>query len=415
MVSMISMFQSLFSWMFFSKMFSGVWLLRRYAGFNPCSLGCFSRSKQPGSPYLERFVSILVLLDVFLEGKRGRYGDIGVSVSILVLLDVFLEDYYGEGTCRKEASFNPCSLGCFSRSRRAKWPAVHPFLVSILVLLDVFLEVWSLSWCPLGHPVFQSLFSWMFFSKGKTAACKARLILFQSLFSWMFFSKKNISHKYRKCSESFNPCSLGCFSRRVQRFSAGRKGFCFNPCSLGCFSRSLPDHIIRCFQILFQSLFSWMFFSKPHCWVHTLPVPRWGFNPCSLGCFSRRAAPAPMRRSRTVSILVLLDVFLEGEIDEQNKKDLQVSILVLLDVFLEGGSRSRQSQGPGCFNPCSLGCFSRSSQNQIGVSSGKVSILVLLDVFLEVERKVIWTRDEKVSILVLLDVFLEVFPKRWRN
>ena len=50
------------------------------------------------------------------------------------------------------------------------------------------LEVYKLClvrWCYR----FQSLFSWMFFSKGGTITLQFELWLFQSLFSWMFFSK----------------------------------------------------------------------------------------------------------------------------------------------------------------------------------------------------------------------------------
>ena len=132
-------FQSLFSWMFFSKLPSPAFLERTFC-FNPCSLGCFSRSHRGACRQDSRYtVSILVLLDVFLEGPRMRGYPRGYRVSILVLLDVFLEEesYVGGFTFRR---------------------------VSILVLLDVFLEV-AISGVFGANFLFQSLFSWMFFSK----------------------------------------------------------------------------------------------------------------------------------------------------------------------------------------------------------------------------------------------------------
>jgi len=183
-------------------------------------------------------VSILILMDVFLEGRHDHAPVWTVVVSILVLLDVFLEGYCrGVGhrrvmfqslfswmffskpwSCRPGfspwCSFNPCSLGCFSRSLanpgRRDMPALgfnpcslgcfsrstmlqrgrpQMYRVSILVLLDVFLEV-----------AISGVFGANF--------------LFQSLFSWMFFSKSSRRLPTRQPIYCFNPCSLGCFSRR---------------------------------------------------------------------------------------------------------------------------------------------------------------------------------------------------------
>ena len=60
---------------------------------------------------------------------------------------------------------------------------------------------------------------------------------------------------------SFNPCSRGCFARRVCEVIEIRSGLGFNPCSRGCFARS----VVRSLLV-----------------VITLR-----FNPCSRGCFAR--------------------------------------------------------------------------------------------------------------------------------
>jgi len=85
-------------------------------------------------------VSILVLVDVSLEGSERRIRIGCRLVSILVLVDVSLE-----GTLR-----NTC--------KRTLW-------VSILVLVDVSLEVRGDAGLAGLQAVFQSLFSWMFRSK----------------------------------------------------------------------------------------------------------------------------------------------------------------------------------------------------------------------------------------------------------
>ena len=182
-------FQSLFSWMFFSKI--GV-----------------SRRIFPSI-----LVSILVLLDVFLEASYTGCDLPCHSVSILVLLDVFLE-----------ASYTGCDLPCHSVSILVLLDVFlevgnsdlvsHPSRVSILVLLDVFLEdcmsikrilvIRSFNPCSLG------CFSRSRLIMGQTDLC----LVFQSLFSWMFFSKNDL-RDLKNHPSSFNPCSLGCFSRRI--------------------------------------------------------------------------------------------------------------------------------------------------------------------------------------------------------
>ena len=66
--------------------------LRKNGGFNPCCAGCSSGSLYRKKPHtLNFFVSILVVLDVVLEGGRHYRILSRTRVSILVVLDVVLE------------------------------------------------------------------------------------------------------------------------------------------------------------------------------------------------------------------------------------------------------------------------------------------------------------------------------------
>ena len=136
-------FQSLFSWMFSSKTGETMVFHRLIPCFNPCSLGCFPRSPSLRIVHPGGMVSILVLLDVFLEEDACPCCRRECTVSILVLLDVFLEvdlpptqcfllwefqslfswmfssKYVAIAERRLEKGFNPCSLGCFPRSCNA--------------------------------------------------------------------------------------------------------------------------------------------------------------------------------------------------------------------------------------------------------------------------------------------------------
>src|SRR5208283_3447607 len=108
---------------------------------------------------------------------------------------------------------------------------------------------------------------------------------FQSLFSWMFRSKSRRS-QYRYCRSRFNPCSRGCFARRIY---TRREIERYNPVSiLVLVDVSLEVEYIATIKeiYLFKSLFSWMFRSK-------------------------RGIVGESRTGRCVSILVLVDVSLE--------------------------------------------------------------------------------------------------------
>ena len=158
---------------------------------------------------------------------------------------------------------------------------------------------------------------------------------------------------------------------------------------------------------VFQSLFCWMLF-----WKNTF------FNSGILYA--------------VVSILILLDVILEGYWFLLPVPLKQVSILILLDVILEDSTAIphkhqsikfqslfcwmlfwklasiRPIQRTVCFNPYFVGCYSGSNSkfhdwNPIRI----VSILILLDVILEDSQGKQKGISHVVSILILLDVILE--------
>ena len=111
----------------------------------------------------------------------------------------------------------------------------------------------------------------------------------------------------------FNPCSRGCFARRPSHPSSRPAGYCFNPCSRGCFARRFHN-------------------------LHTEKIVSLRFNPCSRGCFARRIYCATQAQDRNVSILVLVDVSPEGPVTDSYTPSPTVSILVLVDVSPEAAA-----------------------------------------------------------------------------
>ena len=160
-------------------------------------------------------------------------------------------------------------------------------------------------------------------------------------------------------SDSFNPCSLGCFPRSVLLTGNEKIKASFNPCSLGCFPRRVNmmnrDHPSK----RFQSLFSWMFSSK-FARIRASSSSSC-FNPCSLGCFPRSFSFGSVHFSITFQSLFSWMFSSKSYNQGDYKKSAPVSILVLLDVFLEVPRRSCfPVSAIVSFNPCSLGCFPRS-------------------------------------------------------
>ena len=135
--------------------------------------------------------------------------------------------------------------------------------------------------------------------------CVAHLLSFQSLFSWMNFSKWGTVSQYRNI---LVVSILVLLDEFLEEFASWNIG--------------LPYQ--------FQSLFSWMNFSK--CGISRL-----------------------MLRKGDVSILVLLDEFLEDLAIFCCRVISRVSILVLLDEFLEGSRGDLSFIFQYSFNPCSLG------------------------------------------------------------
>ena len=85
------------------------------------------------------------------------------------------------------------------------------------------------------------------------------------------------------------------------------------------------------------------------------------FNPCCAGCSSGSCAiPFDGVQPVRVSILVVLDVVLEGKPRHLHPLCRGVSILVVLDVVLEAEEWWCNFVGSFCFNPCCAGCSSGS-------------------------------------------------------
>jgi len=142
--------------------------------------------------------------------------------------------------------FNPCSLGCFPRSRFGQLHHWQPH---------------SFNPCSLGcfprrhaaqsiqcqyHPQFQSLFSWMFPSKIVRLCQLGVVVHVVSILVLLDVSlEDHISTRLRRHFTCFNPCSLGCFPRSWQYYNGATyvgnlgQNTCFNPCSLGCFPRRM--------------------------------------------------------------------------------------------------------------------------------------------------------------------------------
>ena len=229
-------------------------------------------------------VSILVLLDVVLQVDTVCVVVPEALVSILVLLDVVLQVIARKSGCSQPNSFNPCSIGCCSsRPQETLLNAIgksfNPCSIGCCssskgAFIDNNLIIW-----------FQSLFYWMLFFKKTQIPPWRDWTKFQSLFYWMLFFKMD-EEVNRLVSEGFNPCSIGCCSSRNGRTII-----------TGRFKK-------------FQSLFYWMLFFKLQ---------------------GRHDAG----KSQRVSILVLLDVVLQGRYHMSIACVPSVSILVLLDVVLQ--------------------------------------------------------------------------------
>ena len=182
-------------------------------------------------------------------------------------------------------------------------------------------------------------------------------------------------------SISFNPCSRGCFARRIHVIPSLCTSISFNPCSRGCFARSMNVHDAWNQYVLFQSLFSWMFRSKPELYLIKTET---GFQSLFSWMF-RSKFPMLLRVQfhPAVSILVLVDVSLEAP-----------TLMYLSDI----------KQG---FNPCSRGCFARSGIIRSGYRGIEpVSILVLVDVSLE---------GVTVTVSLQIDWFQSLFSWMFRS
>ena len=205
-------FQSLFSWMFRSKLCL-VRMSDQIMCFNPCSRGCFARSNWPvvAVTYVE--VSILVLVDVSLEDPSGQ-----IYLWMISSFNPCSRGCFARsppiGQSHEFMSFNPCSRGCFAR--RIRMPILSVCrLVSILVLVDVSLEEHHERLSRAQSCVSILVLVDVSLEDSEQYPDSEGAMEFQSLFSWMFRSKSIIISKY-DTQWSFNPCSRGCFARRLR-------------------------------------------------------------------------------------------------------------------------------------------------------------------------------------------------------
>ena len=130
-------FQSLFSWMLRSKLQDIQWDLL-HTCFNPCSRGCCARSPNPHHTEGAEGVSILVLVDVALEGdhekhrcRTGKFQSLfswmlrskeipnGTDIMFVMFQSLFswmLRSKWTSATSDTVVTgFNPCSRGCCAR------------------------------------------------------------------------------------------------------------------------------------------------------------------------------------------------------------------------------------------------------------------------------------------------------------
>ena len=136
----------------------------------------------------------------------------------------------------------------------------------------------------------------------------------------------------------------------------------FNPCSLGCFPRSSS---LFALYTLFNhvSILVLLDVFLEVCHRSPSDVQTGSFNPCSLGCFPRRIGVRLNTNHGSVCFNPCsLGCFPRSRLAQSVIEGLGVSILVLLDVFLEAFKPSLTPCRPWCFNPCSLGCFPRSAR-----------------------------------------------------
>ena len=303
------MFQSLFSWMFRPKL--GYSAIRHSPrSFNPCSRGCFARrsSSIRFRTMHHRFQSLFSWM-FRPKGIYSRSMTRRSTVSILVLVDVSPE------------VLPDCLKPELSR-------------VSILVLVDVSPEDIDRGGPGSIEHGFQSLFSWMFRPKRPYSSIPRSHPRFQSLFSWMFRPKFEDA---ARVGDFLSVSILVLVDVSPEEPQGGWRAAPDDVSILVLVDVSPEEEVPTAAQlrdILFQSLFSWMF--RPKC-IRDLEDPH-------------RAH---------VSILVLVDVSPEAKSAGRRRTATVVSILVLVDVSPEDGIVTFYFNGIVGFNPCSRGCFAR--------------------------------------------------------
>ena len=109
-------FQSLFSWMFPSKLQKMSILALIVVRFNPCSLGCFPRRPK----LLQLAIRFYLFQSLFSWMFPSKYKKSVCLISTYQFQSLFSWMFpskcVGFVNAEYDTSFNPCSLGCFPRS-----------------------------------------------------------------------------------------------------------------------------------------------------------------------------------------------------------------------------------------------------------------------------------------------------------
>ncbi len=253
--------------------------------FNPCSRGCFARS--------ETMQIDLNGIDSFNPCSRGCFARSFAPITERILFYrfqslfswMFRSKTRSTGDTLAAAGFNPCSRGCFAR-RPKESAVIQADGVSILVLVDVSLE--ALLCCMLTYSTTVSILVLVDVSLEAIAVIATGSIL-----------------------ECFNPCSRGCFARRI-------------PGRVQCQGREE-----------FQSLFSWMFRSKRHAGDYERTHA--GFQSLFSWMF-RSKLKMMINEQNVMKFQSLFSWMFRSKLPDIfiMRGDLRVSILVLVDVSLEG-------------------------------------------------------------------------------
>ena len=278
-------FQSLFSWM----LLSGIWSKRRpttpRSCFNPCSRGCCSVAAAPGQVKAHHRPGFNPCSRGCCSVASGSMPKRSKShqVSILVLVDVAQWPPAAPATRSWRPCFNPCSRGCCSVARssplsRRPRPSFNPC---------------SRGCCSVASQP----------GRIPLLADGVSILVLVDVAQW-----HGVRSRGTPSDSSFNPCSRGCCSVAPLLSGTNARLGGFNPCSRGCCSVAAGR---RCALVAHGgvSILVLVDVAQWHRRRGRTLAAGLRFNPCSRGCCSV-AWPWrwPVGYRRCVSILVLVDV-----------------------------------------------------------------------------------------------------------